>query len=81
MSDATRLHTCSVCGKVAAWGKGWSWYGSLLQYDHAPESVEKMCSSACRKKHVPRASKAHKQALEEARKVRYPRVHDKPRWQ
>ncbi len=69
MSEAppTRLHTCTVCGKVAPWGKGWSWYGTGLQLDHAPTTIEKVCSAKCQKKHKPSAAcrKAAKEARDE----------------
>ncbi len=75
-------HTCAACGKTGPWTRSWSWYGSLLQSEAFPDTPDKVCSRACREKHKPSAAclTGHKRALAEARKVKHPRVYDRPHY-
>jgi hypothetical protein len=44
---ATRLHRCTICGRVGSWGPTWEWWGSAKDLDEG-RPVVKICSSACR---------------------------------
>jgi hypothetical protein len=62
--QAPVLHTCIVCWKRAPWDDNWSWYGSVLEAEADPETIEKVCSEACKRKHKPRPRGRKKRAPE-----------------
>lgn len=45
--------TCTICGKTAAWGPTWCWYGALLNRETGaePDIIAVMCGTACKKKY------------------------------
>lgn len=45
----SRLHICSVCGKVDVWGRTWEWFGSEVDVDEG-RPITKVCSEACKRK-------------------------------
>lgn len=42
-----KLWKCSICGKVAFWGDGWSHYSSPLMEDECPQWIPVMCGPRC----------------------------------
>lgn len=42
-----KLHQCSICGHVDAWGPEWSYYSSLALEDAAPYLAPRVCSKKC----------------------------------
>jgi hypothetical protein len=46
-----KLWCCSVCGKVGAWGVGWTWFGQLECTKCSCEVIEAVaCSEECQKR-------------------------------
>lgn len=43
------LHCCCICGRLAAWGDGWSCYCSERDLDDEV-AIPKFCSEACRQR-------------------------------
>ena len=46
--EPPRTHQCSVCSKVAPWGRSWQWFGSYAALDDG-EPIVRTCSAECRR--------------------------------
>lgn len=62
VGEPPRTHQCSVCSKVAPWGRSWQWCGSYEAMENG-EPIVRTCSNQCRSeakrlKLVPQNAKA-----------------------
>lgn len=45
-----RLHQCAICGRVDAWGEGWTSFGSPALEEEDGAAVARLCSDFCKAK-------------------------------
>jgi hypothetical protein len=60
------LHCCCICGRLAPWGDGWSYYGSYKDLEDGTP-VPKFCSEVCKAKGGPDAAHVTAEMKETAR--------------
>lgn len=54
---AMLIWTCDECGKRAAWGSGWTWFGSHRHLDLTGKPEAVMCSKECREVNAAKADR------------------------